>query len=147
MRNRQVPSANRAGFTLIEVLVAVVVAALFITTFVQMYIVQSRISSDMSSFDTADMLAYGNLRTFAYGKAPTWFTCTYSGGSPLPVTLMNSTDPVAGLQAPVTQTVIATAPYGCGGGVAAMGYPVKVVSTVTYGSEGRTVTHATYATY
>lgn len=144
---RHSPQISQAGFTLIEVLVAVVIAALFIIAFVQMYVVQARLSSDMSSYNKAELLAYGNLRTFAYGKAPTWFTCTYSSGSPQPVTLLSSSAAVEGIPSPVTQSVVATAPYGCGGGTAALGYPIKVVSTVTYGPDGRTVTHATYSTY
>lgn len=139
--------ASQAGFTLIEVLVAVVVAALFITAFVQMYIVQSRLSSEMSSYNKAELLAYDNLRTFAYGKAPTWFTCTYSNGSPQAVTLLSSSAAVEGIPSPVSQSVVATAPYGCGGGTASLGYPIKVVSSVTYGSDARKVTHATYSTY
>jgi len=138
---------KQSGFTLIEVLVAVVVAALFITAFSQMYIIQSRIAKDMKTFDKADMLAYSNLRTYAYGKAPTWFTCSHTSTNPDAVVLINSTDPVEGLPSPVTQNVTATAPYDCGGASGTTGYPIKVVSTVTYGPDGRTVTHATYATY
>lgn len=147
MHTRRAPLQKQAGFTLIEVLIAVIVAALFISAFSQMYIIQSRLSSEMDTYEQADALAYSNLRTYAFGKAPTWFTCTYSNGSPVAVNLINSSAPVDGLPAPVSQTVVATAPYGCGGSSGSIGYPIKVVSTVTYGTDGRNVVHATYTTY
>lgn len=147
MRKRHVSSPKEAGFTLIEVLIAVIVAALFISAFGQMYIIQSRLSSEMDTYELADELAYSNLRTYAFGKSPTWFTCTYASGSPVPVELIDSDDPVEGLPGPVSQSVVATAPYGCGGSSGAIGYPIKVVSTVTYDTDGRTVVHATYTTY
>lgn len=138
---------NSAGFTIVEVVVTIVISALFIATIVQLTIVQSKLSSTVSAYNTADMLAYNNLRTYAYGKSPSWFNCEYSGGNPLPNTLLSSTNPVDGLPSPVEQTVIATAPYGCGGGSSGIGYPIKVVSTVKYGSDEKVVVHATYSTY
>lgn len=140
-------SSQTGGFTLVEVLITIVIASFFIITFSQLHIVQSRLGSIMSGFDTADMLAYNNLRTYAYGKAPSWFVCTYASGSPTPMTLLTSTSPVSGIPSPVTQTVVATAPYGCGGSSSGIGYPIKVTSTVTYGSDAKVVVHATYSTY
>jgi len=138
--------ANAKGFTLVEVLITVVVATLFIVAFSQLHIAQSRISSTMNAYTKADLLAYNNLRIYANGKAPTWFECTYASGSPVPMNLLTSTD-AAGLPTPVSQTVVATAPYGCGGGSSGIGYPIKVVSTVTYGSDAKVIVHATYSTY
>lgn len=138
---------KQAGFTLVEVFVTIIIATLFVIAITQLYIAQSKVSQSLNSYNNADLLANNNLRTFAYGKAPTWFVCEYSGGVPLPKTVFNSTDNVTGIQSPVTQTVVATAPYGCGGSSSSIGYPIKVVSTVTYGSDGKTVVHATYSTY
>lgn len=135
------------GFTVVEVLVTVIIATLFVITITQLSIAQSRVSSSTTYYNTADMLAYNNLRTYAYGQAPTWFECTYTSGSPNPMTLLSSSDPVDGLPSPVIQSVVATAPYGCGGGSSGIGYPIKIVSTVTYGSSSQVVTHATYASY
>lgn len=135
------------GFTLVEVLITIVIAAIFIITFSQLHIVQSRVGSIMSSYDAADLLAYNNLRTYAYGKAPNWFECTYSGGNPQPKTMLSSNAAVAGIPSPVIQTVVATAPYGCGGSSSGIGYPIKVVSTVTYGPDAKVIVHATYSTY
>lgn len=135
------------GFTLAEVVIAVVIAAVFITSFAQLHITQSKISTTMVAYNNAELLAYNNLRIYAYGKAPTWFECTYSGGLPEVKTVFSSSDAVSGIPSPVSQTVVATAPYGCGGGSAGIGYPIKVVSTVTYGPSAKAVVHATYATY
>lgn len=138
---------KQAGFTLVEVFVTIIIATMFVVAITQLYITQSRVSQSMNSYSNADLLANNNLRAFAYGKAPTWFICEYSSGAPLPKTLLTSTDDVDGIQSPVSQTVVATAPYGCGGSSSSIGYPIKVVSTVTYGSDGRSVVHATYSTY
>ena len=148
MNERQASAFNAtAGFTVVEVIIAVVLAALFVISISQIYIVQTRLSSITSAYNTADLLAYNNLRTYAYGKAPTWFECEYTSGSPVPQTLLTSTDPVDSLPKPVTQTVVASAPYGCGGSSSGIGYPIRVVSTVAYGNDGKTVVHATYSTY
>ena len=138
---------NNKGFTLVEVLITVVVATLFIVAFSQLHIAQSRISTTMNTYSRADQLAYNNLRIYANGKSPTWFDCTYVSGAPKPMNLINSTDPVDGLPSPLIQSVVATAPYGCGGGSSGIGYPIKVVSTVTYGSDAKVIVHATYSTY
>ncbi len=146
MKSSSTPS-SQAGFTLVEVLVTIIVAALFIVTISQVHIAQSKLTTNVNSYNNADLLAYNNLRTYAYGKAPTWFQCVYSGGNPQPMTLVTVTDPVEGIQSPVAQSVVATAPYGCGGGSSGIGYPIKVISTVTYGPDAKVVVHATYATY
>jgi len=140
-------ASGSSGFTLVEVLVTIIVAAIFILAFSQLHIVQSRVSTISTAYDTADLLAYNNLRTYAYGEAPNWFNCVYSGGNPQPMTLLSSTSPVSGLPSPVTQTVVATAPYGCGGSSSGIGYPIRVTSTVTYDTDSKVVVHATYSTY
>lgn len=145
--NRRQKISEQSGFTLVEVLVTIIVATLFVVTISQLTTAQSKVTSNVNAYNTADLLAYNNLRTYAYGKSPTWFDCNYTGANPDSMTLIAKTDPVAGLPAPVTQSVIATAPYGCGGGSSGIGYPIKVVSTVTYGPSAKVVVHATYATY
>ncbi len=139
--------SQRSGFTIVEVVVTIVITTLFIITISQLAMAQSQISSTMTAYNKADLLAYNNLRTYAYGKAPSWFDCTYSGGSPDEMTLVSTTNPVEGIPGPVSQTVIATAPYGCGGVSSGIGYPIKVVSTVMYGPNAEAVVHATYSTY
>lgn len=147
MSNRQKGVIKVRGFTVVEVLIAISTAAFFVISIVQIYIFQTRLSSTTSAYSTADLLAYNNLRTYSYGKAPAWFECIYDSGSPLPQTLLNSSADVNSIPSPVTQTVTATAPYGCGGASAGIGYPIRVVSTVTYGSNAKAVVHATYSSY
>jgi len=149
MKNTLRTGSTSKGFTLVEVLITVIVAAVFIITFSQLHIVQSRLANITTAYDTADLLAYNNLRIYAYGKAPNWFTCTYSGGSPVDVTLLSSSAAVKGLPSPVSQTVVASAPYGCGGSSSGIGYPIRVVSTVKYDAlpNQKVVVHATYSTY
>lgn len=141
------------GFTIIEVLVTLIVAAIFITTILQVYLLQTQISTQTRAYTSADLLAYNNLRTYANGQSPTWFQCNYTGTntSPDPQILIDPdptknpvTDPY--IPAPATQSVVATAPYGCGGS-SRLGYPIQIVSTVTYGPDNVKVTHATFATY
>lgn len=147
MSNRLSTTIAERGFTVVEVLMAISIAAFFVISIVQIYIFQTRLSSTTSAYNTADLLAYNNLRTYSYGKAPTWFECVYVSGSPLPHTLLNSSADVNSIPSPVTQTVVATAPYGCGGASPGIGYPIRVVSTVTYGSNAKVVVHATYSSY
>jgi len=147
MKARISPNTGARGFTLVEVVVSVIVAALFLATITQLYITQSKLSSKTSAYNAADLLAYNNMRTYANGKSPTWFECNYSGGNPQPMTLISKNDAVDDIPSPVVQTVTASAPYGCGGDSVGIGYPIRVVSTVTYGPEAKVVVHATYATY
>lgn len=147
MKNGVERLRTSSGFTVVEVVVSVVIAAVFILIILQLYVAQTKVSSGVLIYNKAELTAYNNLRTYAYGKAPTWFQCTYTSGNPNPMTLLSSSDPVEGLPSPVQQTVVATAPYGCGGGASGIGYPIKVVSTVTYGASAQTVVHATYSTY
>ena len=138
---------SEAGFTLIESLITIIIATLFVIAISQLYITQVRITTALTSYNNADLLASDNLRTYAYGKPPSWFVCAYSNGNPIARTILNKNNDVDGIQSPVVQTVVATAPYGCGGGSSGIGFPIKVVSTVTFGSESKAVVHATYATY
>lgn len=146
-RVRNVHQQQREGFTVVEVLVTIAIAAVFIGAITQLHIAQSKVTSALKAYNIADALAYNNLRTFAYGKAPSWFNCTYTAGNPNPDTLLNKNTPVDGLPSPVLQTVIATAPYGCGGSSTTLGYPIRVVSTVKYGPDAKEIVHATYSTY
>jgi hypothetical protein len=135
------------GYLLVEVIVTLVAATLFLGGIFSLYTTQTQLSGSVSFFNNADRLAYNNLRIYANGRSPTWFTCTYVSGAPQSVTLVSSTSAVDGVPSPVIQSVVATAPYGCGGGSTGLGYPIRVVSSVTYGLGARKVVHATYATF
>lgn len=138
---------RQSGFTIVEVYVTLIVAGLFVAAIFQLAITQTRLSRAASSYNNADILSLNNLRTYAYGKPPSWFQCVYSNGSPTDQTLISSTSDVSGITSPVSQTVVASAPYGCGGGSSSIGYPIRVVSTVIFGPDAKKVVHATYSTY
>jgi len=143
------PVRQSEGFTIIETLVTLVVAGIFIATILQINLLQSQVAFQTTAYMAADRLAYTNLRNYAYGEPPTWFQCTGSSTNPDAMTLIDPIkDPVTDphIPAPATQSVVATAPYGCGGS-SRIGYPIQVVSTVTYGPSNIKVTHATFATY
>lgn len=149
--NVQMFHQEEQGFTIIETLVTLVVAAIFIATILQISVLQSQIASQITAYTAADRLASSNLRIYAYGEPPTWFTCTGTSTNPGVMTLIDPsptknpvTDPH--IPSPATQSVVALAPYGCGGS-SRIGYPIEIVSTVTYGPSSIKVTHATFSTY
>ena len=84
-----IAARHHSGFTIVEILVTIVVTAVFLLAIAQVSIIQSRLSASYQMYNTADLLTYNNLRAYANGKAPTWFTCTYASGNPLPVTLIS----------------------------------------------------------
>ncbi len=134
---------QKAGFTLVEVLVTVVFAAVvFIGLFSSLASIFA-ISEGSSQRTTASNLAYANLRLFADGNAPTWFSCNTSNET-APATLLDKTETIDGLPGDAHQIVTATAVYGCDG--TSQGYPVKVESSVQL-TNGRKVTHATYTSF
>ena len=84
------------------------------------------------------------MRSYANGRSPLWYDCvTYGNG---PQTLLNTTGKYTGLPGTVTQSVVATAPYGCTA-TGERGTPIRIQSKVTYGPQSKVVTHATYAAY
>lgn len=152
------------GFTLVELIVTLVVAGIFIGIIAQMNASVVNITMSAHRFDLASNLAYNNLRIYANGQSATkWFECNgdvatdtatatkpFSDGVKYPeadgMLLINttSTTSIYDLPPPVIQKVTAFAPYGCGASDTTGLMPVRVVSTVTYGSPARKVVHATY---
>ncbi|HXH04819.1 MAG TPA: hypothetical protein VNI82_00120 [Candidatus Nitrosotenuis sp.] len=132
------------GFTIVELIVIITVSAVFFLSAIQLSLSISSMAADGSQRTVASNVAYKNLRKYANGAKPSWYDCvTYGNG---PYTLLTSTDPIDGLPSPVTQTIVASAPYGCGNG-ATSGMPIRVQAQIIYGPSQRTITHATYATY
>lgn len=152
-------SEKQSGFTIVELIVTIVVAGMFIAVISQMNGFVVSMATTSHRFELASNLAYNNLRIYANGGKPTWFDCIGDEASETsaPFTdgkthtdaagrdIYTSSAAVTGLPSPVTQTVNVLAPYGCG--TSASGMPVRVVSTVTYGSPARKVVHATYVSY
>lgn len=148
------------GFTIIEVLVTLVVTALFLTVFFQAYLVVEAQRLGVARRAKASDMAYSNLRKFTV--RPSTLTCdaatmdlTASDAATKTGKLLgdetNTTtssaygfiaEPTGGtvsLGADTKQKVVAYAPQGCSDFANS---PIKIVSTVTYG--GDTIVHASY---
>jgi prepilin-type N-terminal cleavage/methylation domain-containing protein len=135
--------SHTQGFSLIEIIVSVVIAGIvFIGLFTSLTNIFS-ISQGSLQRTTASTVAYDNLRYFASGVSPLWFTCDTSDQTATQ-TLLDTTGPVDNLPGDVTQTVTASAVYGCDG--AAKGFPIRVESVVTV-NNGIEVHHATYTSF
>lgn len=146
------------GYTVVELIITIIVATIFLVSLVSMmgYVTDSAI--DARRKETASNLAYNNLRKYASGERPLWFTCIgdetseitppFSDGKTYPnatgQVLIDETSQIIteDLPPPVVQKVFAIAPYGCGN--SAKGMPIRIQSEVTYGSSGRKMVHATY---
>ncbi len=128
-----------AGFTIVEVIVALVISVLFLVGIYSAATNTLRISTGNSQRMTASNIAYANLRQYANGKDITWYGgCTTTTSTQI----WQSTAAVNGLPAPTTQTVTASAPYGCPAPNAFRA--VKLISTVEYGSSSQKVVHAIF---
>ena len=137
---------KQSGFTIVELLVTVITAAMFVAMFYQLYVVLVGINATARNTAQASDLAYSNLRLYPT-VVSTGLTCNAgtnvsttvnlipTSGSPTAVT--NSNYPELGA---VTEQLTAQFPYGC----AAVYNVVKLVSTVTYGSTSYKVSYATY---
>lgn len=152
-------TSHQSGFTIVELIVTIVVAGMFIGVISQMNGFVVNMATSSHRFELASNLAYNNLRIYANGQKPTWFNCVgdessettppYTDGKShsdaAGINILSSGADVAGLPSPVSQTVNVLAPYGCG--TSASGMPIRVVSTVTYGNPAKKVVHATYVSY
>ncbi len=152
---------NESGFTIIEVLVTLIVTALFLAIFFQSYLVVESQRLGVARRAKASDMAYTNLRKFSV--RPSTLTCdatmdlTAADAASKPGKLLGdetnssastsspygflaeSTEGTISLGANTQQRVVAFAPNGCSDFANS---PVKIVSTVTYG--GETVVHASY---
>lgn len=138
--------SNQSGFTIIELLVTIVVSTIFILAIYQVVLASLVISRASSQYTIASNLAYANLRHYVDGQsAVLWFECQTSNETS-PQTVLSQTGTIPRLSGTVTQTVTATALYGCSGN--SIGMPVRVESSVTYGVAGaQKVSHTSYAGY
>lgn len=137
---------SQDGFTLVELALAVVVSSIFLLGIFQLGTTVLEYTTQGSQQIIADNVAYKNMRAYVTGTtAPDWYKCTEEGVGPYTIPISN--DAIDGLPGPITQEIIASAPYGCDPITDIGGLPIKVVSTVTYGPNNEKVSHATYATY
>lgn len=151
------------GFTIIEVIITLMVTALFLTLFFQMYLAMESQRVGIARRALASDLAYSNLRKFT--TRPT-ITCdaakmdlTAADASTKTGLLLGDETNVAtpsaygflaeppaatsSLGRKVQQTVKAYAPQGCSG-TAFTDNPIKLESTITYGPNRDIVVHTTY---
>lgn len=133
----------QSGFTLIELLIAIVITSVVFVGLASSLTSIFSITEGSAQRTKLNDLAYANMRLYADGNKPTWFSCNVSNQT-APITLINETGEVEGFPVDVTQTVTVTAVYGCDG--SKKGYPLLVESTATL-SNGRSSSHATYTSY
>lgn len=130
-------TGSKLGFSLVEIVVTLFVATIFLTSIFTLVSNVILFATTTSQRTAASNLAYANLRLYANSTIPSWFACPSPATAT--VTVLSKTNDVPDLPSGVTQTVVASAPYGCGNGM-----PIRVESTVTYAG-ARKVSHATYS--
>jgi prepilin-type N-terminal cleavage/methylation domain-containing protein len=134
-------STKQSGFTIVELLVTIIVAALFVGVFYNMFVILIGVNSNARNISQAGNLAYSNMRRYptAATITGTGISCAIPGGTGnlLNTTGTDSDYPDLGS---VTETVTASFPYGC----SAVYDVIKIVSVVTYGASGNKVSYATY---
>lgn len=148
-------TTTQEGFTIPELLVTLIVVALFITIFFELFSSISTASMNQRFKALADNTAYSMLKRYSTPSiSPTaWFTCdTDTGtnndndvvvnGAANGTTIKSGTLTRAdtGLPEPISYTINALAIYGCAGANA--GKPIRLQITLSYGSPSKTITHA-----
>ncbi len=130
------------GFSAVELLVTLFIAAAFVIAFNQLYLVITQTNAATKLQATASDIAYSNLRKYTT-KPP--FDCPNNNltinnlapGAELSKTTISVLP--SPLPVPYIQTVLAFGPRGC-----ADQDPVLIKSIVEYGSPVKKVEHATY---
>lgn len=122
---------NQTGFTAVELLITLFVAAAFLATAYQLYSVIIQDGSDARFQAKASNIAYDNLRE-------------YSPKATKPCTTINNPTPTAtipanSLPSPSTIAVSITCPSGVGSTSVS-----RVQVTITYGSPTQEVAHAIF---
>lgn len=129
-------NTRQSGFTVVELLVTVIVAALFVGIFYQMFVILVGINANARNTAQASNLSYSNMRRYPTATS-TGLTCSTSSTNLLNTNSIDSDYQELGT---VTETVTASFPYGC----SAIYDVIKLVSTVTYGKNSFKVSYATY---
>jgi prepilin-type N-terminal cleavage/methylation domain-containing protein len=121
---------NQAGFSAVELLITLFIAAVFIATGYQLYSVVIKNGAETNQRSIASGIAYENLRRYAPKvTAP----CTSTSSTP--------TIPVdSGLSNPSSITVTYECPFGASSSI------TRVTVSVKYGTPQQEVVHAIYAT-
>jgi len=147
------------GFSAVELLITIVVAALFIIALYELSILVRGTISTTRQKSVASELAYSYLRRYtgADTTPSTWFICSTAAGSSntndytvnpnaAGQTIASGTlGAVDGLPGQVSYSVLALAVYGCSGGNS--GTPIKVSARIAFGNNGATIEHSTLVGY
>jgi prepilin-type N-terminal cleavage/methylation domain-containing protein len=134
--------SSENGFSVVELLITLIVGALFIMAFYQIYVVVIQGNAIAKQEATASDIAYSNLQR--YTTRPT-FTCDSNTNllantnAPGQIISKVTTQDPPHLNGPLVETVKVYAPRGCD-----TAYPVKIESIAEYGSPARKVIHSTY---
>ncbi len=131
---------QQSGFTVAELLTTIIVAALFVAMFYELYVILVGVNANARNTAQASNLAYANMRRYPTA-ASTGLTCsastTYLKGASTSSLVTNSGYQDLG---PVDEDVIATFPYGC----SAIYDVIKLVSVVTYKNGTLKLSYSTY---
>ncbi len=122
------------GFTIVEVVVTLAVVSLFLIGFFQSYLLLESQRVNVARQAKASDIAYSNLRKVT--TRPATLTCDTAGVS-VTFTPESTGSDIS------SQTLVAFPTDGCSGTNFADN-PVRLVSTVTYGTNGDQVTHASF---
>lgn len=126
---------KQSGFTIIELLVTIIVASLFIGIFYQLYVGLVQLNSSARRDASASNLAFSNLRRYPDATSTGIGSCPgASSETPLDSpTAANANHPELG---PVSETVTAS----CSGA----GDTVLILSVVIYSNGASKATYSTY---
>jgi len=123
---------HQEGFSAVELLITLFIAAIFIATGFQLYSVVLKNGTDANQRSIASGIAYENLRRYVPQVTN---PCTSIAPNPAPSIPANS-----GLSNP-SITVTLDCPYGSGGNGGLVG---RVYVSVKYGNPQQEVVHAIY---
>jgi Tfp pilus assembly protein PilX len=136
---------SQDGFSAVELLITLIVGALFVISFYQIYILTTQGNAVARRDAIASEIAYSNLRRYTEKPSitcdttPTSTTNLVTNPNAAGQVLSTVTSTSSLLPGTITETVLAFAPRGCD-----LEFPIKVESTVTYGDPLKKVVHATY---
>jgi prepilin-type N-terminal cleavage/methylation domain-containing protein len=123
---------NQAGFSAVELLITLFIAAVFVSTGYQLYSVVIKNGSETNQRAIASGIAYENLRRYAPKSTN---PCTPLAPSPTPTIPTGTNLPNAAI------AVTYSCPYGSGG---TGGLVTRVAVSVTYGNPQQEVVHAIF---
>jgi prepilin-type N-terminal cleavage/methylation domain-containing protein len=120
---------SQSGFSAVELLITLFIAAAFVATGYQLYSVIIQNSESAREKAKASNIAYDNLRRYAPQATN---PCSTATPSPTPTIPSGSNLPNASI------SVVISCPYGTSLGLS------KVTATVTYGNPQESVIHALF---